>query len=288
VVDASLRAPADETTFSARVRTRAAAAVPERRIIELPMAQPDLFVVCKKCGSEVSPYITECPYCGNRLRKRAPKIERGGAVSERRTKATPRPRLGRLRAGEIPGVSADVTARPWATGLLVVLSLFGYLVLAAVNRGDVAVAGPLNGEWWRIATSPFLYGNIWYELAAVTTIAIFGFLLERRSGPIVVLAIFALGGAGGAAVEVALHSGFPIAVGGNGAALALLTAWIVPNLLRARRGAEPEGDLIGAAVLAALVLAMPAATREASWVAGVTGLVAGLLVGLVLPRARAT
>jgi len=38
------------------------------------MAQPDLFVVCKKCGSEVSPYITECPYCGNRLRKRAPKI----------------------------------------------------------------------------------------------------------------------------------------------------------------------------------------------------------------------
>ena len=24
----------------------------------------DLFVVCKQCGSEVSPYITECPYCG--------------------------------------------------------------------------------------------------------------------------------------------------------------------------------------------------------------------------------
>src|SRR3712207_6963529 len=32
---------------------------------------PDLFVVCKSCGSEVSPYITECPYCGTRLRKRA-------------------------------------------------------------------------------------------------------------------------------------------------------------------------------------------------------------------------
>ena len=38
---------------------------------------PDLFVVCKSCGSEVSPYITECPYCGTRLRKRAPKLERG-------------------------------------------------------------------------------------------------------------------------------------------------------------------------------------------------------------------
>ena len=41
---------------------------------------PELFVVCKSCGSEVSPYITECPYCGNRLRKRAPKIDREGRV----------------------------------------------------------------------------------------------------------------------------------------------------------------------------------------------------------------
>ncbi len=37
---------------------------------------PDLFVVCKQCGSEVSPYITECPYCGSRLRRRAPKLPR--------------------------------------------------------------------------------------------------------------------------------------------------------------------------------------------------------------------
>ena len=37
---------------------------------------PDLFVICKNCGSEVSPYITEFPYCGNRLRKRAPKLVR--------------------------------------------------------------------------------------------------------------------------------------------------------------------------------------------------------------------
>ena len=44
---------------------------------------PDLFVICKNCGSEVSPYITECPYCGNRLRKRAPKLDRDGRVAEK-------------------------------------------------------------------------------------------------------------------------------------------------------------------------------------------------------------
>ena len=47
---------------------------------------PDLFVICKSCGSEVSPYITECPYCGNRLRKRAPKLDRDQRVAEKKTK----------------------------------------------------------------------------------------------------------------------------------------------------------------------------------------------------------
>ena len=61
---------------------------------------PDLFVVCKSCGSEVSPYITECPYCGTRLRKRAPKLERGGTPKPPKRS---RPRLAPLRRGEIPG-----------------------------------------------------------------------------------------------------------------------------------------------------------------------------------------
>ena len=42
------------------------------------MSDTELSVVCKSCGSEVSPYVTECPYCGTRLRKRAPKLERVG------------------------------------------------------------------------------------------------------------------------------------------------------------------------------------------------------------------
>ena len=37
----------------------------------------DLFVVCHSCGAEVSKYVTECPYCGERVQKRAPKIARG-------------------------------------------------------------------------------------------------------------------------------------------------------------------------------------------------------------------
>src|SRR5687768_6911889 len=85
----------------------------------------DLFVVCKSCGSEVSAYITECPYCGHRLRKRAPKLDRPGAPGRPRRGARratrSAPRLGRLRAGEMPGIRLD--ARPYATIGLVLASV---------------------------------------------------------------------------------------------------------------------------------------------------------------------
>ncbi len=48
----------------------------------MTMSETELSVICKNCGSEVSPYVTECPYCGARLRKRAPKLERRGDALE--------------------------------------------------------------------------------------------------------------------------------------------------------------------------------------------------------------
>jgi membrane associated rhomboid family serine protease len=257
------------------------------------MAQmPDLNVVCKNCGNEVSPYITECPYCGTRLRKRAPKIERDGTVSEprkaRKARKARKPaaaRLSRFHSGEVHGTCGDITARPYATLLLVVLSLFGYLLLFPVALADIGVARPINGQWWRVATSPFLYGSIWYELAAVTAIAVYGWLLERRHGPLVVLTLFVLCGMGGIALAVAVDP-TPLAIGGNGAALGLLCAWAVPDLIARSRGEEYEGDLLGTAVFAALLLLMPLAVTEASAIVGFAGGAAGMLVGLLLARAR--
>src|SRR2546430_3605289 len=97
---------------------------------------PDLFVICKNCGSEVSPYITECPYCGNRLRKRAPKLDRDGRLAEKKPRRTAPPLLTRLRQDEIPGIRPD--SRPYATIVLVALGLVGTLLwrtgLAGINH----------------------------------------------------------------------------------------------------------------------------------------------------------
>jgi membrane associated rhomboid family serine protease len=248
-------------------------------------SSPDLFVVCKNCGSEVSPYITECPYCGTRLRKRAPKIERDGTVSEPK----PKKRRGsaRIPRPSVPrsGVRAKLESRSYATLALVLLSLFGYLVLTVVDASDIAVAGPINGEWWRPFASVFLYGSVWYELAAVLAIGIFGWLLEYRHGPFVVIALFLLCGVGGIALTAVVDPS-PLALGGNGAALGLLCAWAVPDLLRLMRKEEYDGDLIGTAVIAVVLLLMPLAVSEASAIAGFAGAAAGMLCGLVLARGQ--
>jgi len=245
---------------------------------------PDLFVVCKSCGSEVSPYITECPYCGNRLRKRAPKIDREGRVTEKRLRRPPRPSLPRLRSGEIPGIAPDT--RPYATIALLIGGLAGCLLwrTALVHLSQVAIVGKPTGHWWRVVTAAFTYTNTGYAFVTLSSIALFGWLLERRHGPAVVLLLFVVGGIGGLAATAALYA-IPVAVGANGAALALLIAWALPDLLDLRSGREIEGDLIGAAVLAGVLLLMPLVAREASWVAGGVGVLAGLVIGLPLSRA---
>jgi membrane associated rhomboid family serine protease len=240
----------------------------------------DLFVVCKNCGSEVSPYITECPYCGNRLRKRAPKLDKTGQPRERRMRRA-KPSLGRLRPGEIPGIRVD--ARPWGTLGLVAAGLGVSLAVQTtwVSRLDLALVGPPGDEWWRVLTSLFVYVNTGYALVALLSIALFGWLLERRHGHVAPVAVFLVCGSAGMALATGAES-FPIALGGNGAALGLLCAWAVPDLIERRRGGETESDLLGAGVIAAVIALMPFAVEEADWLAGAGGALAGLACGGLL------
>jgi membrane associated rhomboid family serine protease len=121
--------------------------------------------------------------------------------------------------------------------------------------------------------------------ATLFAIAIFGWLMERRHGPLVVLALFFAAGATGALAAEALYA-FPIVSGANAGALALLAAWAAPNLVAARAGDYYEADLLGAGAFAVVLLVLPFARPEASWLAGVTGAALGLTLGLGLSRAR--
>ena len=246
----------------------------------------DLFVVCKTCGSEVSPYITECPYCGSRLRKRAPKLDKEGQPRERRVRRrAPRPALTPLKPGEMPGIRLE--QRPWATLGLIVASLLLSLAVQTtwVSQGDLAVVGPVDGEWWRLATASFVNVNTGYTLVALLSVALFGWLLERRHGHWAPVLVFVAAGAAGMALEVALAD-LPLAAGGNAGALGLLCAWAVPDLLARRRGSETDSDLLGVLVILAVLALIPYAAPAASWLAGLGGAVAGLVLGLFLNGLR--
>jgi membrane associated rhomboid family serine protease len=244
---------------------------------------PDLFVVCKKCGSEVSPYITECPYCGTRLRKRAPKIERGGVGREPKV---PRRRrtLSRLKPGEIPGIRAE--RRPYATIAIVLASIIATFGSRAGfwDVSNLLLWSDKTDEYYRTVTTLFFYGHTGYEVVALGAIFLFGWLLERRHGPWAPLLVFIVGGAAGNFLAIAGDDVGIFTAGGNGAALALLAAWAMRDVLGRRRGIEDESDLLGALAIAAVLILLPLASVEASALAGLGGGLAGVVFGLILTR----
>jgi membrane associated rhomboid family serine protease len=247
------------------------------------VSQPDLFVVCKNCGSEVSPYVTECPYCGQRVRKRAPKIERGEDEPRRRQRRARRPRsLPRLRRGEIPGIRID--RRPYGTILVILVAL---AATVAWSTGKVTVRDlgavygglPLDGDWWRLVAAPFVHDNAGYEFIALLAVGIFGVALERRFNWFVPVAVFLASGAAGVALVIGLDAGDTW--GANAGALGLLFAWTVEWRLTRN---DYDTDRIGLWVFAAVLFALSAAWPSANIVAAVGGAATGSIFGFALAQ----
>ena len=255
------------------------------------MSEPDLFVVCKNCSSEVSPYVTECPYCGQRVRKRAPKIDKAAASETRRARA--RSSLPRLRRGEIPGIAPET--RPYATFALIAASLLLTLLAnaAILSRSELgAMLLPFDDDPWRAAITWLIHDNLGYQFVTLVALGVFGTHLERRFGPVTALAVPVLAGAGGGAASLLLFNAISgvtdvqAVLGANGAALGALCAWLVEDRRAARRGEDRGNDLLGVLVFAAVLLLLSLAEQSAHLPAAVVGAAIGALLGLVLSALR--
>ncbi len=261
------------------------------------MAGPELSVVCKSCGSEVSPYVTECPYCGTRLRKRAPKLERvGDEVRVREGRADRRRRKAAERRGRLAdrvAATQDLALRPLATIAVLVASAAMMVIEAASNLtvSDLgAIVGPVGDEFWRYFAAPFVYDNVGYLFACGLAIAIFLPPIERRVGSVaallLVLGCGALGMLAAAGLDSALGDGILVAAGGNGIALGVVCAWLV--IRDAERRADPtdEYDRIAVAVVLAVLFLLPAVVDYASVWAGLMGALVGAGCGLAAALGR--
>jgi membrane associated rhomboid family serine protease len=249
------------------------------------MSTPELSVVCKSCGEEVSPYVTECPYCGARLRKRAPKLERRG---DELAAQVPRRRRARQR---LPRLSVSVaTDRPYGTILLILGPALLLLVQRAADRPLVdfgAIVGPVGHQWWRYLAAPFVYDDIGFLFVVCVAVGLFGSALERRLGSLATLLLAigcgALGMLAADGIESALysHGHILVAIGGNGLALGLIAAWAVVKAGELRAYPDEDVEVIGVAIAAAVLIATPLLEDSANIFAGLGGGIVGALAGLV-------
>jgi membrane associated rhomboid family serine protease len=252
------------------------------------MSETELSVICKNCGSEVSPYVTECPYCGARLRKRAPKLERRGDGLEATPRRGPAGRLFRIKLR-----SRDHAAdRPYATMAAILGSAALLLVQQASGASLIAIGGltvPLHGEWWRLFTAPFAYVDVGYLFVVAVALAIFGRGVEHRLGtPATAVLLLACGSLGMLAASGVASAQGDIAViaGGNGMALGAVAAWFAIRRAEAHGAIDQDYDPIGVAVATAVLLALPIFESTADVVAGLVGGAVGGLAGLAASALR--
>lgn len=243
------------------------------------MSETELSVICKNCGSEVSPYVTECPYCGARLRKRAPKLERrGDALEAREPRKRRRPRLG----GASFAVSAE---RPYAT-IAAILIPAVLLVLQKATGDPIGNFGglviPFQEDWWRYLTAPFAYVDVGFLFVVAVALAIFGTGVERRLGTMRTAILLIACGTLGMIAAQAAASPDPITVvaGGNGVALGTLAAWFVIRRAEVQGEIGEDFDVVGVAVCAVALIVLPLFAPTADWVAGLAGGFVGALAGL--------
>lgn len=246
------------------------------------MSETELSVICKNCGSEVSPYVTECPYCGARLRKRAPKLERRGDGLEAQE---PRRRRRRLPRPGRPSFDVSIE-RPYATITVVLVSAILLLIQKASGNPLESFGGlvvPLEDQWWRVLTAPFAYVDVGYLFVVGVGLAIFGTGIERRLGTLRTAVLLVACGALGmlaASVVANAQDNFTVVSGGNGMALGALAAWFTIRRAEVHDVIGEEYDVIGVAVAAVVLIALPLFAPTADFVAGLVGGAVGALAGL--------
>jgi len=253
------------------------------------MSETELSVICKNCGSEVSPYVTECPYCGARLRKRAPKLERRGDGLEAKPRRSPASRLFRIKLRSRGGAGDHP---PYATLAVILGSAILLLVEQASGASLVTVGGlvvPVHGQWWRVLTAPFAYVDVGYLFVVAIGLAIFGLGVERRLGSsataVLLLACGSLGMLAASGIASA-QGEIVVIAGGNGMALGAVAAWFAIRRAEAHHAVDQDYDWIGVVVAAAVLLALPIFESSADVFAGLIGAAVGGLAGLAASALR--
>lgn len=182
-------------------------------------------------------------------------------------------RVGPVRTS-LGGVARAAPHR--ATQVLIGINVVAY-VLTLLSSDRLIVdygmfgAAVAAGEWWRLATAPFLHAGLWHVGLNMFALWILGSIVEPLLGRWRFVAVYLVSALAGAVASYAFGNPGVISVGASGAVFGLLGATIVALRTLNR-------DVSGVLVLLVINLVLGFVFPGIDWRAHLGGLLAGMLL----------
>jgi membrane associated rhomboid family serine protease len=213
----------------------------------------------------------------------------------------PKPRTEFDRPPAVTRFLAGASLLWFFVGLVVVVRL-GHSVRSFLLHGDStvlirlgAVSAPdlLKGEWWRLAASCFVHGNIWHLLINVGSLLMLGAVVEHLWGRGRTLLLYLVSGFAGSCLAMALRPMDSHAIvtlmGASGALCGLVSAvvaWVLLHHRQLEDGVTPE--LVRRLALGIALALAVSLIPGVSWEAHLGGAVAGFVAAMLLETAHSS
>lgn len=141
-----------------------------------------------------------------------------------------------------------------------------------------------QGEWYRLFTAPLLHVNLTHLIGNGIALFMAGYVLENLAGRAWLVALFVLGGLGGAAMSMAMNPVAMTCVGASGAIMALFAAGLISSF---RMLPGPTRWLVQANFVATVLTSIipqvaSGHTMRIDYGAHIGGALVGAVCGLVL------
>ena len=232
---------------------------------------------CRAVPTSTSSARAAAPRCP-RTSRSAPTAARGSrsarpssiaaACPRRPRKARSRPQLPRLRPGEIPGIRADRRAVGGLDARARVGHRHARAQVAACSTTRTSRSSPASTSPWRAFTDPvrLRLDRLRGGRASARSRCSAGCSSAATAGGRRCSSSWSAARAARTSPSIVADEG--IARGANGAALGMLAAWTMRDVLGRRKGREDDSDLLGVLAIAAVLVLLPLATTDASGIAG--------------------
>lgn len=150
--------------------------------------------------------------------------------------------------------------------------------------GQSGQAVLMQGEWYRLFTAPLLHSNLTHLIGNGIALFMAGYVLENLAGRAWLVALFVLGGLGGAVMSIAMNPATLTSVGASGAIMALFAAGLISSfrMLPGPTRWLVQANFICTVLTSIIPQAASAGTMRIDYGAHIGGALVGAVCGLVL------